>query len=149
MRGRVIDALLDYRDPVTDLCPFSLVVPREDAAGYGLRGDGVGDVVYALRPEFSEVHGSMLPDAVLPEGDWGMPAMCLFSGAGAATGADLEGFVSLVDVAPTVCRALSVAPPADSDGVVQTGMLAPMPARPAGRLAASQSRSESPRDESR
>ena len=149
VRSRVIGALLDYRDPATDLCPFSLVAPKEDAAGYGLRGDGVGDVVYALRPEFSEVHGSMLPDAEVADGDWGMRAMCLFSGTGAARGTDLPDGMTLADVAPTVCRALGVAPPAGSDGVVQTGMLAPMSARPAGRLAASQSRSESPRDESR
>jgi predicted AlkP superfamily phosphohydrolase/phosphomutase len=133
VRGRVIGALLDYRDPVTGVCPFSLVVPKEDAAALGLRGDGVGDVVYALRPEFSEVHGSLLPDAELPEGGWGMPAMCVFSGVGAATGADLAGFVSLVDVAPTVCRALGVAPPTDSDGVVRAGILASEFATPADR----------------
>ena len=123
-RGRVIRALADYRDPASGLCPFALIAAKDDAIALGLRGDGVGDVLYAVRTEFSDVHGSMLPDATVADGDWGMPAMCLFSGAGAARGADLSG-VSLVDVAPTVCRALGVGPPADADGVVRAGLLAP------------------------
>ena len=126
VRDEVVGALLDYRDPATGLCPFSLVATKEDAAALlGLRGDGVGDVVYAVRPEFSDVHGSMLPDAEVAVGDWGMRAMCLFSGTGAAPGADLPDGTTLADVAPTVCRALGVPRPADSDGVVCTGMLAP------------------------
>ncbi len=60
VRERVIAALQGYRDPETGLCPFSLVLRKEDARILGLYGDGVGDVVYAVREEFSDDHGQVL-----------------------------------------------------------------------------------------
>ena len=58
---RAMRAMLDYRDARTGECPFSLVVPSEEAVDLGLYGDGVGDVVYAVREEFADEHGQMLP----------------------------------------------------------------------------------------
>jgi predicted AlkP superfamily phosphohydrolase/phosphomutase len=118
VRDRVVRALLDYRDPATDGCPFSLVVPSEDAVDLGLYGDGVGDVVYALHPEYCEEHGQMLPQATRAAGLWGMPALCLFSGAGVRSGHVVEDPASLTDVAPSICDALGIPRPLHAEGVV-------------------------------
>jgi predicted AlkP superfamily phosphohydrolase/phosphomutase len=116
VRARVLRALLDYRVPATGRCPFSLVIPKEDAVGLGLYGDGVGDVVYAVHPEYCEEHGQMLPQTTTGPGAWGMPALCLFSGAGIRAGGVVTDPASLTDVAPTICDALGIAPPLQADG---------------------------------
>ena len=121
VRERVMRALLDYRDPVTGVCPFSLVIPKEDAAALGLYGDGVGDIVYAVREEFTEEHGQMLPQTTRAAGSWGMPALCLVSAVG--PGRTLETPISLTDVAPTVCRGLGIAPPLQADGAALPELL--------------------------
>ncbi|MEI6449072.1 MAG: hypothetical protein WCP98_03880 [Actinomycetes bacterium] len=93
------------------------MIPKEDAVGLGLYGDGIGDVVYAVRPEYCEEHGQMLPHATRAPGAWGMPALCLFSGAGVRSGSVVEEPASLTDVAPTICRALGIPRPLHADGV--------------------------------
>jgi len=60
----------------------------------------------------------------VPKGSWGMPAMCLASGTGAAAGSSLDQPISLADIAPTVCRALGVPAPAQADGEAQRRLLA-------------------------
>jgi predicted AlkP superfamily phosphohydrolase/phosphomutase len=117
VRRRVIETLLAYRDTGSGECPFELVVPKGEAASLGLFGDGVGDVVYAVRPEFCEEHGQMLPQCTRPPGDWGMRALCLFSGVGVRPGSTAQDPASLTDVAPTICSALGIAPPLQADGV--------------------------------
>ena len=124
VRTRVMRAMSAYRDPESGVCPFSLVIRKEEAAALGLYGDGVGDIVFAVRQEFSDEHGQMLPDAIRSEGSWGMPALCLFSGVGAAAGRTLSDGLSLVDVAPTVCHALGLPAPLGCDGAAVTGLLA-------------------------
>ncbi len=124
VRSRVMRAMSEYRDPESGTCPFSLVIRKEDATALGLYGDSIGDIVFAVRQEFSDEHGQMLPDAIRSEGSWGMPALCLFSGAGAAAGRTLSDGLSLVDVAPTVCRALGLPAPLGCDGVAVAGLLA-------------------------
>ena len=61
----IIAALHGYVDEKTGLCPFALALTREDAEMVNLWGDLVGDVVYALRPEFDGAHGKQLPSASL------------------------------------------------------------------------------------
>jgi predicted AlkP superfamily phosphohydrolase/phosphomutase len=116
VRLRAMRAMLDYRDPETGLCPFSLVVPREEAAIFGLHGDGVGDIVYAVHEQFADEHGQMLPEDTRAAGAWGMRSLCLFSGAGIRPGSIVEDPVNLMDVAPTVCDALGVSAPRQADG---------------------------------
>ncbi len=82
----------------------------------GLFGDGVGDVVYAVHPEYCEAHGQMLPQATREPGAWGMPALCLFSGAGVRAGHIVEAPAALTDVAPTICQALGIPAPSNADG---------------------------------
>ena len=130
IRDRVVRALLDHRDAATGVCPFSLVVPKEDAVALGLYGDGVGDIVYAVRPEYCEAHGQMLPQATRAPGAWGMPALCLFSGAGVRSGHVVEDPVSLTDVAPTICGALGIPRPLHADGVLLSQFFAVDPSGP-------------------
>jgi len=124
VRDRVLRALLDYRDAATGVCPFSLVILKEDAVALGLYGDGVGDVVYAVRPEYCEEHGQMLPQATRAPGAWGMPALCLFSGDGVRSGHVVADPASLTDVAPTICEALGIPRPLQADGVLLSQLFA-------------------------
>ena len=66
VQDRIIDALLAYRDPATGLCPYSLVLRKQDARILGLHGDRIGDVVFAVREEFSDEHGQILGTANPP-----------------------------------------------------------------------------------
>lgn len=59
----VIDALVEYVEPTTGRHPFSLVLAKSDARMIGLYGDRVGDVIYAVYPEFGGQHGQQLPTA--------------------------------------------------------------------------------------
>ena len=113
---RAIRAMREYRDRRTGASPFSLVVPAEEAVDLGLYGDGVGDIVYAVREEFADEHGQILPQATRDEGAWGMRSLCVFSGAGIRPGSVIEKPCSLIDVAPTVCAALGIPPPLQADG---------------------------------
>ena len=116
VRDRAVRAMLGYRDEATGVCPFSLVVPGEDAADLGLYGDGVGDVVYAVREEFAEEHGQALPQDMRSQGSWGMRSLCLLAGEGVRPGSTIDESVRLTDVAPTVCDALGIDPPAQAEG---------------------------------
>ena len=79
-------------------------------------GDGVGDVVYAVREEFSDVHGQ-----VLSTGEWAggsLRSLAVFSGAGVRHGVVLKRPVSLVDVVPTLCHATGLPLPREAEGAV-------------------------------
>lgn len=56
----IIAALHTYQDAETGRHPFSLALTRADAEMVNLTSDLVGDVVYALRPEFDGAHGKQL-----------------------------------------------------------------------------------------
>ncbi len=45
-----------------------------------------------------------------------MPALCLFSGAGARSGHVVRDPASLTDVAPSICDALGIPPPLQANG---------------------------------
>jgi hypothetical protein len=116
LRERVIAALQDYRDRETGLCPFSLVLRREDARILGLYGEGVGDVVYAVREEFSDDHGQVLGTGEAAGGS--LRSLLLFAGAGARHGAVIERPASLTDVVPTLCHAAGLPLPRQAEGAV-------------------------------
>lgn len=116
VREQALAALQSYRDPETGLCPFTVVIRKEDARVLGLYGDGVGDIVYALREEFSEAHGQ-----VLSTGEWAggsLRSLAMFSGAGVRHGVVLERPVALVDVVPTLCHATGLPLPREAEGAV-------------------------------
>jgi predicted AlkP superfamily phosphohydrolase/phosphomutase len=112
----IIAALHTYQDKDTGRYPFALAVTREDAEMLNLWGDLVGDVVYALRPEFDAAHGKQLPSAQLGIG--GQHSVFIMAGAGVRRGVALQRQVRAVDVAPTLSYLLGVPMPKDVEGGV-------------------------------
>lgn len=110
----IIDALHAYTDKETGRHPFSLAVTRADAEMLNLQGELVGDVVYALRPEFDGAHGKQLPSVSFGIG--GQHSTFILSGAGVKKGVELERQVRVVDVAPTICYLLGLPMPKDVEG---------------------------------
>ena len=96
--------------------PFSLAVTRADAEMLNLHGDLVGDVVYALCPEFDGAHGKQLPSVSFGIG--GQHSTFILSGAGVRQGVALERQVRVVDVAPTLCYLLGLPMPMNVEGGV-------------------------------
>jgi len=115
-RLEIIDALHAYEDRKTGRHPFALAVTREDAEMLNLWGDLVGDVVYALRPEFDGAHGKQLPSAQLGISD--QHSTFIMAGAGVRTGLALGRQVRAVDVAPTLCYLLGAPMPKNVEGGV-------------------------------
>ncbi len=110
----IIGALHAYQDTKTGRHPFSLAVTRADAEMLNLHGDLVGDVVYALRPEFDGAHGKQLPSVSFGIG--GQHSTFILSGAGVRQGVALERQVRVVDVAPTLCYLLGLPMPTNVEG---------------------------------
>ena len=112
----IIDALHAYTDPATGRHPFALALTREDAEMVNLWGDAVGDVVYALRPEFDGAHGKQLPSVSF--GIAGQHCTFVLAGPGVKEGVALQGQVRAVDVAPTLCYLLGIPMPRNVEGGV-------------------------------
>ena len=110
----IIDALHRFRSEETGRSPFSLALTHEDAAMLNLSGDLVGDVVYALRPEFDGAHGKQLPSTRF--GIAGQHCTFVLSGAGVRRGVELKGQVRAVDVMPTIAHLLDLPIPGDTEG---------------------------------
>lgn len=110
----IIAALHTYRDAETGRYPFTLAVTRADAEMLNLHGDLVGDVVYALRPEFDGAHGKQLPSVSFGIG--GQHSTFILSGAGVRKGIALQRQVRVVDVAPTLCYLLGLPMPTNVEG---------------------------------
>ena len=112
----IIAALHTYQDPKTGQYPFALALTRADAEIVNLWGDLVGDVVYALRPDFDGAHGKHLPSSVLGIG--GQHSTFVLSGAGVRKDVALSRQVRVVDIAPTLCYLLGLPMPANVEGGV-------------------------------
>ena len=112
----IIAALHAYRDTETGRHPFSLAVTREDAEMLNLQGELVGDIVYALRPEFDGAHGKQLPSVSFGIG--GQHSTFILSGAGIRKGIALNHQVRVVDVSPTICYLLGLPMPENVEGGV-------------------------------
>jgi predicted AlkP superfamily phosphohydrolase/phosphomutase len=116
VQREVIDALLDYRHPATGERAFALAVTRADAEMLNLWGELVGDVVYALRPEYDGAHGKQLPSATLGIG--GQHSTLVLSGAGVKQVGRLPRQVRHVDVAPTLAYLIGAPVPRNTEGAV-------------------------------
>ena len=112
----LIDALHAYTDPATGRHPFSLALTNADAEMVNLWGEAVGDVVYALRPEFDGAHGKQLPSVSF--GIAGQHCTYVLVGPGVKEGVALRGQVRAVDVAPTLCYLLGLPMPRNVEGGV-------------------------------
>jgi predicted AlkP superfamily phosphohydrolase/phosphomutase len=116
VQRQVIDALHAYVDPTTGQHPFTLALTRADAEMVNLWGELVGDVVYALRPEFDGAHGKQLPSTTFSIG--GQHSTFILAGAGVRQGVKLQRQVRSVDVAPTIAYLLGLPMPANVEGGV-------------------------------
>jgi len=114
VREQIIRHLYDYTDPETGKKPIALALKREDARILGLYGDRVGDVVYALNPEFGGEHGNFLPTASYGMGS--MKGLLIMCGPGIRRNAVLQRTVSLTDVVPTICYLAELPIPRDAEG---------------------------------
>ncbi len=54
VRDEVISILYSIRDPETGCCPIRLAARREDLAHWGAHGEGFGDVIYVMKPGYTE-----------------------------------------------------------------------------------------------
>jgi predicted AlkP superfamily phosphohydrolase/phosphomutase len=116
VQQQVIDALYAYVDPTTGKRPVSLALSRRDARILGLYGEHVGDVVYAIYPEYGGQHGPHLPTT-----EWGigkLKALEAYYGPGIKKGLSLERTCGLTDVVPTVCYMMDWPVPAQVEGAV-------------------------------
>ena len=116
VQQQVIHALTTYVDPNTGKQPFALAVTRENAEMLNLWGDLVGDVVWAVHPEFDACHGRHLPAVSLGIG--GQHTTFIVNGPNIRNGSALKGQARSVDIAPTLAYLLGVPPPRDAEGRV-------------------------------
>ncbi|MCZ6631863.1 MAG: alkaline phosphatase family protein [bacterium] len=124
VQREIIAALTQYQDPTTGEYPFALALTRENAEMVNLWSDLVGDVVYALRPDFDGAHGKQLP--AVSFGMAGQHSTFVLSGAGVRKGVALERQVRVVDVAPTICYLTGVPMPKQvAGGVVYEALTDP------------------------
>lgn len=116
VREAVLAALLGYRDPKTGLCPFSMVVKREDARPLGIYGPNIGDVVFAVRPEFDGQHGDHLPTAAWGLGD--LRGLLVLKGPGVRKGFKMERTAWITDLVPTICYLAEWPIPQQAEGAI-------------------------------
>jgi len=55
---QIISILMDMRDPRTGACPIAVAARREDMDGVGGNGENFGDVIYLMRPGYTNQPGS-------------------------------------------------------------------------------------------
>lgn len=115
VREDIINALYDYIDPETGIRPIVLAVRKEDARLLGLYGPRIGDVVYALRPEYGSHHGQ-LPTAELGIGS--LRGLLIMKGPGVKRGYAIKRIVRGTDIVPTVCYLLGFPIPRNTEGGV-------------------------------
>ena len=113
---QVIQAMLDYKDPATGKHPYSLVLRKEDAALLGLWGDQIGDIVYAVRPEFDLEHGSELPTSRV--GELTIRSLFFMKGPNVKKGVHLQRLTQLTAIAPTIAYLMGFPIPAQAEGPV-------------------------------
>jgi predicted AlkP superfamily phosphohydrolase/phosphomutase len=59
IRNRVIETLMEIKDPITNQYVINSVFKKEDTTGIGLNGDRIGDLVYFLNAPYGIFDGSL------------------------------------------------------------------------------------------
>ena len=139
VKDAVIDALLDWRDPLTDKRVVALALKLEDAAVIGFWGDPAtspcGDVVLTFNRGFGwgppleggsvgtgrgAQHGSQIP--TMETAHFTNLATLIAAGPGIRAGYERDyrrrGLMRMEDFAPTVAHAMGLRPPRQSRGAV-------------------------------
>ncbi len=113
---QIITALYNFTDPKTGKKPIALALKREDARILGLYGDRIGDIVYALNPEFGHEHGNFLPTVEYGVGS--MKGLFVMCGPGVKKHQILERTVWLIDIIPTICHLADLPVPQNAEGAI-------------------------------
>ncbi|MHB1134055.1 MAG: alkaline phosphatase family protein [Chloroflexota bacterium] len=113
---QICDAMLTYVHPKTGTRPVALAIPKADARLLGLYGENVGDVIYAIYPNFGFQHGGVLPTASWGPGN--LNSLFLMYGPGVKKGLKIERTVYLTDVVPTLCYAADLPVPEQAEGAI-------------------------------
>ena len=139
VKDAVIDALLDWRDPLTNKRVVALALKLEDAAVIGFWGDprtaACGDVVFTFNRGFGwgppldggsvgkgrgAQHGSQIPTMETPY--FTNLATLIAAGPGIRPGYERpyqqHGLMRMEDFTPTIAQALGLRPPKHSRGAV-------------------------------
>ena len=118
VQREIIDALMNYRHPLTGECPFLMALPKREAMMLGLWGDQVGDVVYAVWPQYSSQHGAILPSSRFGIGD--LRTLCVWYGPkiGIKQGYNMDRHCNIVDLVPTFCYLTGWPLPKNAEGAV-------------------------------
>ena len=145
VREEILQAIYSMRDPETGECPIALAVRKEDARILGQWGERVGDVIYYLKPGYTDVdldrdralklsteelrnlkdvepsreicaHHQYLPTTTY--GGMTIKAVFIMSGPRVKKGYRRRTPIWQVDVAPTITYALDIPKPAQCDGKV-------------------------------
>ncbi|MFQ6095524.1 MAG: alkaline phosphatase family protein [Candidatus Bathyarchaeia archaeon] len=145
VREEILQAIYSMRDPETGECPIALAVRKEDARILGQWGERVGDIIYYLKPGYTDVdldrdralklsveelrnlrdvepsmeicaHHQFLPTATY--GGMTVKAVFIMSGPRVKKGYRRRTPIWQVDVAPTIAYALGIPKPAQCDGKV-------------------------------
>jgi predicted AlkP superfamily phosphohydrolase/phosphomutase len=116
VQRQIIGALLNYVEPTSGKRPIALALSKQDARILGLYGDWIGDVVYAVYPEFGSQHGQILPTAT--HGIGSLHGLFVLNGPGIKKGHRLQRTTWLTDIVPTICHASGLPLPAQAEGAV-------------------------------
>lgn len=132
VRDKIIETLVDLKDPKTNVRPVTLALKKEDARILGLYGDRVGDVIFAVtggyylsrygpdEPKFfdrgAEVasHGQQLSPTKFK--GYSINALLALMGPGVKKERVKEGTIWLMDMVPTVAHLLEIPVPRNADG---------------------------------
>ncbi|MDH5440103.1 MAG: alkaline phosphatase family protein, partial [Candidatus Bathyarchaeota archaeon] len=154
VREEILQAIYGMRDPETGECPIALAVRKEDAEMLGQWGERVGDVIYYLRPGYTDVdldrdrarnlsveelmnlkdvqptreicaHHQFLPTTTY--GGMAIRAVFIMKGPRVKKGYRRRTPIWQVDVTPTIAYALGIPEPAQSDGKVVCDFYVPHP----------------------
>ena len=140
VQEEIIDALLDWRDPLDRRRPIALALKLQDAQIIGYWGDISGDVVMVMNRGYgwgtpigggtigksrTALHGSQIPTSETPE--LSNLACCILSGPGVKIGYERDwqrwGLMRMIDMAPTFAHLLQLRTPRRSMGAVLWDLL--------------------------
>jgi len=140
VQEELVDAMLDWRDPLNGKRPIALALKLQDAQVIGLWGETAGDVVAIMNRGYGwgeprdggsvgkargAIHGSQIPTS--EKGDLSNMAALLISGPGVKVGYERDwqrfGLMREIDMAPTWAHLLGLRTPRHSLGAVLHDLL--------------------------
>ncbi len=108
-------------NPGTGQRVFSVALPWEAAAPFGIGGPREADIMVLRPAPFGGIHGACYP--LEAEGESDLRGFLLFVGPGVKAGAREERPVYPEDLAPTAAQLLGIRPPGDCEGRILWRML--------------------------